>query len=197
MILRSPWTIRTDSQNAVASDTVYEICKAETNPNYSRDGAMYPDGTIVENSYWGEQYDDPDSRLNTVGVWACDPDQHDLVKVLDFGIAALTAERERRLALEREKEAGRPVKRLTPALSTAGTPAYMAPEQWAGRPVDARTDIWGLGATLFETLTGKRPVRAVEAPMVPSPRPSSVRQGIPRPLDEVVVKCLRLVPQDR
>jgi hypothetical protein len=66
--------IRTTSTEPLVSETVYQVCKAETNPNYSRDGAQYPDGTIVENSFWGESYNDLDSRLNTVGVWACDPD---------------------------------------------------------------------------------------------------------------------------
>ncbi|MCB9664666.1 MAG: hypothetical protein H6732_11180 [Alphaproteobacteria bacterium] len=67
--------IRITNAPAQASQTIYQVCKAETNPNYSRDGAQYPGGTIVENSFWGESYNDLDSRLNTVGVWACDPTQ--------------------------------------------------------------------------------------------------------------------------
>lgn len=66
--------IRTTETDVFLNDVTYQVCKAETNNNYSRDGAQYPDGTIVENSFWGEYYGDLDSRLNTVGVWACDPD---------------------------------------------------------------------------------------------------------------------------
>ena len=69
--------IRTTETEVTANDTVWDICKAFTNPNYSRDGAQYPGGTVVENSFWGEHYNDLDSRLNTVGVWACDPEVHD------------------------------------------------------------------------------------------------------------------------
>ena len=65
--------IQTDTTSATLNGTTFQVCKAETNRNYSRDGAQFPDGLIVENSFWGESYNDMDSRLNTVGVWACDP----------------------------------------------------------------------------------------------------------------------------
>ncbi len=48
-------------------------------------------------------------------------------------------------------------------LSVVGTPAYMAPEQWAGRPVDARADLFAFGVTLYEALYGKRPFEATAA----------------------------------
>ncbi|HUF07737.1 MAG TPA: serine/threonine-protein kinase, partial [Rhodothermales bacterium] len=61
------------------------------------------------------------------------------VKLLDFGVA---------------KMAGVD---LTVTNATLGTAAYMSPEQAKGEPVDGRTDIWALGAILYEMLTGRRP----------------------------------------
>jgi serine/threonine protein kinase len=72
------------------------------------------------------------------------------VKVLDFGIAKLSAERylERGLA-----------EQLTDTGSMLGTPCYMAPEQATGeKAVDHRADIWSLGVILYECLSGTRPI---------------------------------------
>ncbi|XXF75102.1 protein kinase [Myxococcaceae bacterium GXIMD 01537] len=63
------------------------------------------------------------------------------VKLLDFGLAWLEA---------REGPA-------VPRLPTAGTPPYMAPEQWRGEPQDERTDLWAAGVLLYEMLTGQQP----------------------------------------
>jgi serine/threonine protein kinase len=60
-----------------------------------------------------------------------------IVKILDFGIAK-----------RRERSPGRPL---------PGTPAYMSPEQTRGEEVDARSDVWSLGAVLREMLTGRQP----------------------------------------
>ncbi|MCY1074293.1 protein kinase domain-containing protein [Archangium lansingense] len=63
------------------------------------------------------------------------------VKLLDFGLSHLMAAR-----------VG-----LAPHLPMAGTPAYMAPEQWRGEAQDARTDTWAAGVVLYEMLTGGPP----------------------------------------
>src|SRR4051812_21927994 len=72
------------------------------------------------------------------------------VKVLDFGIAKLSAERYLQ---------GGPSPLLTESGSMLGTPCYMAPEQASGEsPVDHRADIWSLGVILYECLSGVRPI---------------------------------------
>src|SRR6185295_3393368 len=65
------------------------------------------------------------------------------VKVLDFGIAKMKGDTS-----------------LTRTGSSPGTPAYMSPEQARGDPVDGRTDLWALGALLYEMLAGRRPFAA-------------------------------------
>jgi serine/threonine-protein kinase len=107
-------------------------------------------------------------------------------KLLDFGLA---------------KHAGAGSNDLTSAGVVLGTLQYMAPEQLAGQPADARTDIFALGAVLYEMLTGKRsfagvPVAAAAgAATEPIATPLS---GIQSPaLDRTIRKCLAVDPDDR
>jgi serine/threonine-protein kinase len=87
-----------------------------------------------------------------------------------------------------------------------GTPAYMAPEQARGRPdlVDRRSDVYGLGAILYEVLTGQPPFAGAEAPEVirrvvqeaPVP-PRAVVAAMPAALEAVCLKALAKTPADR
>jgi hypothetical protein len=86
-----------------------------------------------------------------------------------------------------------------------GTPCYMAPEQAAAGEVDARTDVYGLGAVLYDMLVGRPPVspdgdtdevlRRVRAEDPISPR--LLRPAVVEDLDTICMKCLQKRPPDR
>ena len=112
------------------------------------------------------------------------------IKLLDFGIAKLTA-----------PEAGSTG--LTSIGQRLGTPAIMAPEQILGGRIDARTDIYALGALLYSLLTGRPPFESmVPGDLVqqhleaPPPRPSQ-RAPLSPALDAVVLRCLEKRPEKR
>jgi serine/threonine-protein kinase len=86
-----------------------------------------------------------------------------------------------------------------------GTPAYMAPEQvQGGRALDARADIYALGAMLYELLTGQRPWQGDSALAVAAarllhepPDPREVRPETPDPYARLVTRCMARKPEDR
>jgi tetratricopeptide (TPR) repeat protein/predicted Ser/Thr protein kinase len=99
------------------------------------------------------------------------------VKLLDFGLAKLNrhapSEDEETQSME-----------LTQVGAVMGTPAYMAPEQWEGRPADARSDIYAFGCLLYEMLTGKKA--------------GAGRLSVkPTELENVLRKCLVRDPDER
>ena len=80
-----------------------------------------------------------------------------LVKVLDFGLAKLTA------ASASDEESAKRIQSDTQPGLIMGTVAYMSPEQARGQVVDARTDVWSLGVLLYEMLTRRAPFRGETA----------------------------------
>jgi serine/threonine protein kinase len=93
---------------------------------------------------------------------------------------------------------------LTNASSVVGTPAYMAPEQANGLPVDGRTDIYALGVVTYEMITGKQPF-AAETPLQllikhltePPPHLSAMVADTPPALDLVLQRALAKSADDR
>jgi len=118
-------------------------------------------------------------------------------KILDFGIA--------RLARSEEEIAGAAtVDTLTKTQGVAGTPPYMAPEQLQGRAADARTDLWALGAVLYEMATGRRPFSGKGATELVAailqqapPAPAAVNRSVSAELERVILKCLEKDPASR
>jgi serine/threonine protein kinase len=84
-----------------------------------------------------------------------------------------------------------------------GTPEYMAPEQWLGKPVP-QTDIYALGVVFYELVTGRRPYSADTPAAVmlkqasdPLPRPRQFAPSLPEVVEQVLFKALAKNPQDR
>ncbi len=88
--------------------------------------------------------------------------------------------------------------------SDAGTPAYMAPEQWRKEPITIHTDIYAFGCILYEILTGHRMYSATAIDewrymhLMQFPvSPQQIKPGIPAGLEEFVLKCLEKDPDRR
>ena len=112
------------------------------------------------------------------------------VKIVDFGIAKLLGGTGRTQA--------------TQTGTMLGTVAYMAPEQIQGRSADQQTDVWALGAVLFELLTGRPPFDGenqwaiLNAIKETDPvAPSSIRTEIPKSVDGVVLRALAKSSEQR
>ncbi|MCC7542322.1 MAG: serine/threonine protein kinase [Deltaproteobacteria bacterium] len=132
--------------------------------------------------------------LKPDNIMLVDRDGGDFVKLVDFGIAKLV---EDSIALDAVA--------TTRTGITMGTPQYMSPEQIAGASdIDARADVWAMGAVLFELLTGKPPFEATTMPMLAvkihsekTPSVRELRPAIPARLDAIVQKALAKERDDR
>lgn len=118
--------------------------------------------------------------------------KYDFVKVLDFGLVKQTTRQTSLL--------------LTEKGTTAGTPAYMAPEVAMGHGrIDGRVDIYSLGCVAYFLLTGelvfdrKTATAMAMAHVMAAPAPPSQRSELPIPprLDEIVMSCLAKTPESR
>jgi hypothetical protein len=110
------------------------------------------------------------------------------VLVTDFGIAK---------AAESSSD-------LTEVGQVVGTAKYLSPEQVQGQPLDGRSDVYSLGVVLYEMLTGRVPfsgenstttalARITTTPL----RPRQVRAGIPRAVEDIVLKAMARQPDER
>jgi serine/threonine protein kinase len=120
------------------------------------------------------------------------------VKLADFGLAKDTDPDSR-------------LRALTGATKIIGTPDYLSPEQGRCLPLDGRTDIYGLGATLFAMLTGRPPYRDPTADAggnvgfdvilshisAPVPDPRAVRPDLPGAVAALVMRAMAKSPADR
>ena len=128
------------------------------------------------------------------GVWHRDIKPANLMmtrtgrlKIADFGIARIEA-------------AG-----LTQANAMLGTPSYMSPEQFLGKPIDRRVDIYAAGVLLYQLLTGRQPFTGTTESLMykvvnePPRPPSQMDWGVSRPpaYDAIVAKALAKDPDQR
>jgi serine/threonine-protein kinase len=108
------------------------------------------------------------------------------VRIMDFGVARLADSRATRTGV------------------VLGSPSYMAPEQLDARPVTGRSDLFSLGVTLFQLLTGSLPFRSDSMPglmrriaLEPHPPLVTIRPDLPAALGRILDKALAKDPQDR
>jgi len=112
------------------------------------------------------------------------------IKLLDFGIAKLVGPEGRGAGLSSSGQ-------------MIGTPTIMSPEQLLGHEIDARTDIYALGALMYRCLTGRRPFEAarfvdlIRQHLEEPARPPSQRVPLAPAIDAVVLRCLEKSPEDR
>ena len=128
-----------------------------------------------------------DLKPENILVVAADDDfEIESVRVVDFGLAKLLA------------DAG-----ATATGAVVGTPFYMSPEQCLGEPLDARSDVYSLGAMFYEMLSGTRPFAAetvsgvINRHLSEPPPPFAESLAIPRRISLGIMRALAKDPDDR
>jgi serine/threonine-protein kinase len=123
----------------------------------------------------------------------CQGRTRDFVKVLDFGL------------VKPQQESSPAALKLTAPDITKGTPAYMAPEQASGEPLDARSDIYALGCVAYWLVTGQLVFagrsaveQMAEHLHAAPPRPSQrTETAVPAAFEDVILTCLAKDPSER
>jgi serine/threonine protein kinase/Tol biopolymer transport system component len=117
------------------------------------------------------------------------------VKILDFGLAKLIVDRDDSLHGDTLTDPG--VQLLTSPGTAVGTIAYMSPEQARGMELDGRTDLFSLGAVLYQMLTGRHPFPGSTSAVVfdnilhhAPVAPVTLRPGVPAELERILNKAL-------
>jgi serine/threonine protein kinase len=128
-----------------------------------------------------------DLKPENILVVAPDDDfEAESVRVVDFGLAKLLA------------DAG-----AAATGAVVGTPYYMSPEQCLGEPLDARSDVYSLGAMFYEMLSGKRPFEettvsgVINRHLYEPPQPFAESLRIPRRVSIGIMHALAKDPDDR
>ena len=114
---------------------------------------------------------------------------NDIVKVVDFGLAAAASQGD---------------SRLTKSGILVGTPTYMAPEQVRGRKIDTRTDIYSLGIVMYEMFTGKAPYKEKDHMATlfkhvegKAPAASQMNPKINDELNDIIMRAIHVDPEKR
>jgi len=128
-----------------------------------------------------------DLKPENILVGAPDDDyEFESVKLVDFGLAKL------------ENDAS-----AASSVTVVGTPYYMSPEQCMGEPLDARSDVYSLGAMFYEMLSGQRPFAAqtvsgvINKHLYEEAPPLAPSLGVPRRVSAAIMQALSKDPDRR
>jgi serine/threonine protein kinase len=169
---------------------IMEYVKGATIERFLQDGPL----TVEETNYYIGQVLSALAYAHKRGVVHrdikpanCMVTPEGVTKLMDFGLARSSSQR-----------------RVSSVGSSSGTYDYMPPEQIQGQEIDARTDLYALGVTMFEMVTGKLPFpheteySILNAHLTEQPRrPVDLVSSVPPALNDIILKLLEKKPEDR